>query len=419
MSVDKVYHEVKKCRVCENENLIPVLSLGNQYVVNFPDGTDPEDGIRAPLDMVLCGNTDCSLAQLRHSVNPDLMYRKYWYKSGINQTMRDALSDITSAVESMIELQQGDIVVDIGANDGTLLRSYNVSGLFKVAFEPATNLMDETRQGTSLVINDYFNAKAFKDNLADKKAKVVTSIAMFYDLEDPNSFVDDIRSILDQDGIWTIQMNYLGTMLSKNAFDNISHEHLEYYSLSSLDYLLSRHDMEVVDLELNDLNGGSIRTYVAHKGSRPVHHRVDEMRTAEKHLKTFDPYQKFVMRVEEIKRKLTDFIRAEHTAGKKIYVYGASTRGNTLLQYFNLNNELITAAAERNPVKYGKRMVGTNIPIISEDEARKAKPNYFLALPWAFIREFVQREEDFLKDGGSFIVPLSKFEIISKTNNLP
>lgn len=410
----QIYNEIEACRVCGSDELLPVLSLGNQFIINFPDGDDAEVGIQAPLSMVLCGNANCSLAQLKHTVDPDLLYREFWYKSGVNQTMRDALADITCEAQARVSLQEGDIAVDIGANDGTLLRSYTIPGLYTVGFEPATNLMSEARENTSLIVNDYFNQEAFEENLPGKKAKVVTSIAMFYDLEEPNRFVEDIKNILAEDGIWINQMNYLGTMLTQNAFDNISHEHLEYYSLSALEFLLARHGLEVFDVEQNNLNGGSLRAYIAHAGAYPIRESVKVMRASEGHLKTPKPYQDFVDRVEGIKQQMCEFINAERDAGKSIYVYGASTRGNTLLQYFGLNDDVITAAAERNPVKWGKRMVGTNIPIISEDEARQAKPDYFLALPWAFIKEFYARENEFLKGGGSFIVPLSEFRVLSE-----
>ena len=412
-----VYSERTTCRVCGSADLRPVLSLGNQYIINFPDGDAPrEEGLQAPLDIVLCGRPECSLAQLRHTVEPDLMYRQYWYKSGINQTMRDALADVTRSAAERVDLKNGDVVIDIGANDGTLLRSYTANGLFTVGFEPATNLVEEASAGTSLIINNYFNRENFEEKVPGRKAKVVTSIAMFYDLEDPNRFVDDVRSVLAEDGVWINQFNYLGTMLERNAFDAVSHEHLEYYSLSSLEYLLSRHGLEVFDLSLNELNGGSIRAYIAHSGRFPVREGVAKLRDSEANLRTFKPYRQFVERIEDIRKRINTFIEGEHKAGKKIYVYGASTRGNTQLQYFGLDNRLITAAAERNPMKWGKKMVGTNVPIVSEEDARKAKPDYFLVLPWAFIKEFTAREKEFLERGGRFIVPLSEFRLVPPAN---
>ncbi|MDO8526142.1 MAG: class I SAM-dependent methyltransferase [Deltaproteobacteria bacterium] len=411
-----IYTTRETCRVCGGDKLKKILALGEQYIINFLDGDSKEEGILAPLDMMLCENKACSLVQLKHTVDPDLLYRNFWYKSGINQTMRNALTDITTQAKKKVPLVSGDIVVDIGANDGTLLRTYNQEGLVTVGFEPALNLMPEARQGTSSIINDYFNQKSFSENFPGKKAKIVTSIAMFYDLENPNQFVDDIKNVLAKDGVWINQMNYLKSMLALNAFDNISHEHLEYYSLSSLEFLLRRHNLEVFDVELNDLNGGSFRAYIGHKGQYPVTDRVQELRLSEAPLSSPEIYDAFAASIADMKSQTSDFIRKAVKEGKKVYAYGASTRGNSLLQFFGLDFNLITAAAERNPVKWGKKMIGTNIPIISEDEARNAKPDYFLILPWAFVKEFVAREKAFFQSGGKFIVPLSKFRVIGQDN---
>ena len=263
--LQKNIKEKDSCRVC-HKKLKSIITLGEQYVVNFIDSSD-QNLIKAELDLVLCNLKDggCGLLQLRHTVPGELLYRNFWYKSGVNQSMRDALKNITDAIKEKIELNSNDIVVDIGANDGTLLRSYEIDGLNLIGFEPAKNLVSDASVGTTKVINDFFNSSAFQNEFPNRKAKVITSIAMFYDLDDPNEFVNNISKILDDNGIWVIQMNYLGTMLENNSFDNIVHEHLEYYSLKSLENLLSRHDLEIFDAEINDVNGGSIRTYVKKK----------------------------------------------------------------------------------------------------------------------------------------------------------
>jgi len=257
------------CRACGKKGLEPILSLGEQYVINFVDSPDQKD-IKAPLDLDLCNKTNggCGLLQLRHTVPGDLLYRNFWYKSGVNQTMKEALNDITSKVEKLVDFSPRDIVVDIGANDGTLLRSYKFKDLILVGFEPATNLVKEASVGTTKIINDFFNSKSFQEEFGNNKAKVVTSIAMFYDLENPNEFIENIVEILHQEGIWIIQMNYLASMLENNAFDNIVHEHLEYYSLGSLQNLIKKHGLEIFDVELNEINGGSIRTYIKHENSK-------------------------------------------------------------------------------------------------------------------------------------------------------
>ncbi len=408
--------EHDSCRVCSKKALQSIISLGEQYIVNFSESKS-NDGVLVRLDLVLCNEDDggCGLLQLKHTVPEELLYRNFWYKSGVNQSMINALKNITDQIKERISLNSDDIVIDIGANDGTLLRTYERKDLVLVAFEPAKNLVEDVKKGTSKVINDFFNFKSFSDEFPNKKAKVITSIAMFYDLENPNEFVKDISKILSDDGIWVIQMNYLVTMLENNAFDNIVHEHLEYYSLNSLEKLLSRHNLEVFDLEINDVNGGSIRTYIKHKEVKIlITSKVQEVRKNELKmgLNKITPYIEFAERIKELKNQTCQFIKNEIKNGKKIYVYGASTRGNTLLQYYGLNSEIITAAADRNPMKWGKKIIGSEIPIISEEQARKENPDYFLILPWYFLDEFLKREENYLKNGGKFIVPLPKFKII-------
>ncbi len=405
------------CRVCGKGNLKPVLSLGVQYIVNFVE-SESRESLAAPLELVICDKLSggCGLVQLRHTVSPELLYRKFWYKSGINQTMINQLATIAAAAERIVAIKPNDIIVDIGANDGTLLRCYSTKDARLVGFEPAVNLIEEARVGTTLIINDFFNYDSFKERFGTQKAKVITSIAMFYDLDEPNRFVEDIVNILDQNGVWIIQMNYLVTMLQNNAFDNISHEHLEYYSLQSLKHLLDRHGLVVFDLEFNEINGGSIRTYVKRKdcSKYPVTDRVKDTLETERKMRIDDHqiYLEFASKLQELKNKTYNFIKDVVNQGKTVYVYGASTRGHVLLQFYNLDHKLITAAADRNPVKWGKKIVGTSIPIMSEEEARSKKPDYFLVLPWYFIDEFKKREDAFLRAGGKFIVPLPQFRLI-------
>lgn len=400
---------IDQCRVCYSDKLVDVLSLGSIHFSGFVD--DPKQELpKYPLDLVFCER--CKLAQLRHTVPAETMYREYWYRSGTNRSMTDELRGIAKQGETYLSM--GDIALDIGCNDGTLLRSYS-KGIFTAGFEPASNLFDFASTGTDVVINDFFSAEAWRVRMGDKKAKVVTTIAMFYDLDDPNSFVRDVYEVLEDRGVWIIQMADLKSMLERRMWDNICHEHLEYYSLISLEYLLRCHGFEVEDIQHNDVNGGSIRVTVVKQQHANVRTSVELFREAElaMHLDTNEPYETFSTRVHEANRLLVEFVRKAATEGKKVYVYGASTKGNTLLQCTGLDSSLITAAAERNPHKWGKYTVGTHIPIVSEEEARAAKPDYFLVLPWHFMNEFVEREREYLRGGGKFIVPLPAFRIVS------
>lgn len=415
------FWEINNCRICGNKNLEPILSLGEQYVIDFLDS--PEDfSLKTPLDLELCNIAEggCGLLQLKHTVNPDLMYRKYWYKSGINENMVESLHDVATKSEKIARLKPKDIVIDIGSNDGTMFDLFNTPNLQFVGFEPATNLMEEAKQKHATIINDYFKAEPFLEKFGKNRAKLITSIAMFYDLDDPNSFVQDIKKSLADEGVWTIQMAYLPDKLKTNAFDETSSEHLSYYSLNTLKNLMDRHDLEIFDFETNKVNGGSIRAYIKNKGSslegfEGAKSRLEEQLAKEEKLGLNDKkvYQEFASRVEGLKEKTVNYIKKTVDSGKRVYVYGASTKGNTLLQYYGLDTKLITAAAERNPAKWGKLIVGSHIPIVSEEEARK-DADYFLALPWHFIDGFVKREKDFLEKGGKFIVPLPDFKVIGK-----
>jgi NDP-4-keto-2,6-dideoxyhexose 3-C-methyltransferase len=411
------------CRVCDG-NLDPILSLGKQYVSDFPK-PDRTDGYQAPLELVLCRR--CRLLQLKHTVPPEQMYRNYWYRSGTNQTMRDALADVANKAETLIHLHPGDSVLDIGCNDGTLLDSYKTGGVYKIGIDPAQNMAQYSREVTDKTIVSLFSAEAIRAEaeLVTHKPKIVTSIAMFYDLEDPNKFVSDLKSIMHLDGLWIIQMSYLPLMLKTNELGNICHEHLEYYSLHSLEYLLDIHGFEIVDIEMNDINGGSLRAYIRNRKADPelfgdstyralAQERVKKIREEEQKMGLTErqPYEEFAMRVERIKNDTIAFIADACDRGKTVYVYGASTKGNTVLQYFGLNSERIIAAAERNPDKFGRVTVGSNIPIVSEADARDAKPDYFLILPWHFLDEFMRREHDYLVAGGRFIVPFPYFTLI-------
>jgi SAM-dependent methyltransferase len=411
------------CRVCSGP-VEPVLSLGDQCVSNFLAPEEP-DGLKVPLDLVICGH--CWLLQLKHTVPADAMYKNYWYRSGTNQTMRTALADISNRVEDLIRLKQGESVLDIGCNDGTLLGSYRTRDIYKIGFDPAENLAVSSRRVANKVLVGFFDADTF---LADPdvmklQPKIVTSIAMFYDLEDPRKFVSDIKRIMHPDGVWIVQMSYLPLMLKQNDFGNICHEHLEYYSLQSLEYLLNLHDFVVADVELNDVNGGSFRVYIRNRTAdegtfgdasyrREAEARVRDLRESEANMELSKarPYREFADRVQRIKQDLVGFVQDQVKQNKKVYVYGASTKGNTMLQYFGLDNSLIAAAADRNPDKWGKVTVGSRIPIVSEAEARAAKPDYFLVLPWHFLGEFATRERDYLSSTGRFIVPMPQFSLV-------
>lgn len=403
--------KIKKCRSCGSKDLTEVISLGKLYLSDFVKTNRKPKSF--PLRLVLCKK--CYLVQLDFTAPSKYLYtERYGYKSGINQTMQAELEEIVKESLKRIGKNKGKIIaVDIGANDGTLLKSYP-KNVFKVAVEPIKKFAKESRKYANKVVNDFFNYESYSKNVGNKKADIVTAISCFYDMEDPNQFIIDVKKILKDDGIFVIQQNYLMRMLQKKAFDNIVHEHLEYYSLLSLNNLLNKHGLEVFDAEERELNGGSFRTYIAFSGQRKISNSVTKMQTKEKKLGLNKKriYFRFTKIIIENKNKIREFIKKEVRKGKVFYLYGASTRGNTILQYFGLDNKYIKYAVERNPEKWGKIIASVGIPIISEGQARKDKPDYMLVLPWFFKEEFVKREKKYLDNGGHLVFPLPKLQVI-------
>lgn len=377
-----------------------MLSLGDLYVSTFVDDKNHE-GIKAPLELVICENPKCQLLQLKDTAPQEIMYsRHYWYRSALNPVITKDLDEILREAIKITNPRAKDVVLDIGANDGSLLAQCPKE-FTRVGCEPADNLQEELKQRADYVIHDFWNAARY-EALGLPKAKIVTAIGMFYDMEDPNQFIADAGKVLADDGIFIAQLMTLRPMIEKNDLGNICHEHLEYYSYPSLVYLFEKNGLEIFKVEENNINGGSYRLFARHLKNGSVEFREP----------AYD-YALFAKQLEESKTQCVDFIKKVVAEGKTVYGYGASTKGNTILQYYGLDNSLIKAIADKSQEKWGKYTIGTNIPIISEEEARKAKPDYFLVLPYAFIDTFVAREQEWLAGGGTFIVPLPKFRTIN------
>ena len=390
-----------------------VIDLGDQALTGrFPGPAEP-DPQHAPLVVVRC--TGCGLVQLRHSVDTGEMFgESYGYRSGINATMRDHLGGIAAELTSRAKLEPGDAVLDIGCNDCTLLYSYGDKSLARFGIDPVAELFRDGYDPELKVHTGFFSSHVFRAMSGRERARAVTSISMFYDLEDPGAFVADIADVLAPDGIWVLEQSYLPSMLEQNSFDTICHEHLEYYALAQIDRLTRAHGLRIFDVALNFINGGSFQIWACHDGAEYAENTaaIDAVASRESSLglMTEAPYAAFRRRVEEIGLRLRALIENEVARGKKIYVYGASTKGNVLLQHFRLDRRLIEACADKNPIKWGRRTPGTEIPIVSEEEARP-KADYFLVLPWHFKEEFLAREAEFRAGGGKFIFPLPEVEV--------
>jgi hypothetical protein len=410
----KKYTEISKCRIGKSTNLITVLSLGEQYLTGvFPKNVN-EEITKGPLDLVWC--PDSGLLQMKHSYSLDEMYGdNYGYRSGLNASMVNHLEQKIRTLEKLARPVETDLVIDIGSNDATSLKAY--SGKFrKVGIDPTGKKFIDFYTNEISLIPDFFTKEIFDSIFPGEKAKIITSIAMFYDLEDPGKFVKDVEGVLAEDGIWHFEQSYMPSMLRTNSYDTICHEHLEFYSFKVVKNLLEDNGMKVIDVQMNAINGGSFAITASKENANynPNHAVINWMLKQEDDmgLDTPKPYREFEERVFKHRKNLKDLIEALVADGKTVFGYGASTKGNVLLQFCGFTSAQIPYIAEVNPDKFGSFTPGTNIPIISETEAKALKPDYFLVLPWHFKNSILEREKDYLADGGKFILPLPEIEIV-------
>ena len=410
------------CRL-NGDPLESCIDLGDQYISDFVSKENINAGEMAPLKVGF-GATS-RLVQLFDTVSPEKMYRKYWYRSGVNELMKFDLKTVVDSALLYAEPSAGDTVLDIASNDGTMLSTFP-DNLNRIGIDPsdvAERSSVYSEHGMTIV-NDFFSADAYR-SATSAKAKIITVCAMFYDLEDPAKFLSDIREIIDETGVFVIQISYTPLSLGQNEFGNFAHEHLCYYTLAILKSLLEDADFEVFDVEMNSTNGGSLRVTATPKGSVeklpcPLNligiGRARAIAALEyeklQELDSPEPYLRFMERVQLLKAETIGWLERQAETGKKVVGYGASTKGNVLLQYYGLNTDLLPCIAERSEEKWGMYTIGTGIPIISEAEMRAMKPDYLFALPWFFINSFLKRESDLLDAGTRFVVPQPELRII-------
>jgi len=412
--------KIEKCRVCGNTDLIPCIDIGEQYLsAVFPTDTNyREVAQKYPLDIVMCRKKDdgttCGLVQLGHKLDLTAMYDAYPYTSSTNSSMKGILEDVAKSGMAQQNIAEGDVILDIGGNDGTLLSFFKESGCKLVNIDPAQNVASLLDSPNFTHVREFFTADAF-NRVSSKKAKLVFSIAMFYHLNEPMKLAQDVANCLDDDGVWIIQMAYLPAMIRTNMYDNIVHEHAGYYATQHMMWAMDHLGLEVFDVLENDVYGGSFRVFVKKKGARFA--PTDRLKALlEKELTEglFDPetYHAFMRRVEKTRDDLLALLKQIKNEGKTVWIYGASTKGNTILQYCGITKDDIAAAADANPFKVGKYIIGADIPIKSEDEMHVAKPDYLLALPYSFVDGFMKREADLIAHGTKFIVPLPDVKVL-------
>ncbi|PPD14882.1 MAG: methyltransferase [Methylobacterium sp.] len=408
------YKKLSRCRVSGSTSLVTVLDLGEQALTGvFPRNAE-QKVTSGPLRLVWC--PDSGLLQLAHSYSLGEMYGdNYGYRSGLNQSMVNHLTQKIRELERFAALKPGDVVLDIGSNDATSLKAYSTPGLKRIGIDPSAEKFREYYNSDIRLVTDFFSAENFRST-GERGANIVTSIAMFYDLESPVQFAREIESILAPDGLWHFEQSYMPSMLRMTSYDTVCHEHLEYYSLAVVQKILQQAGLRPIDVKMNGINGGSFAvTAVRQDDKRRGGEAVIEWLLEQEErmgLSTPRPYREFEERVFRHRNDLRRLLEALKADGKRVLGYGASTKGNVVLQFCNIGPDLLPAIAEVNPDKFGKVTPGTHIPIVSEAEARAMKPDYFLVLPWHFRDSIVRREEEFLASGGRMIFPFPEIEII-------
>lgn len=410
-----MHHPIHNCRLCGGARLQQVIDLGEQSLTGVFPRQIETPLTRGPLVLVRCEN--CGLVQLRHSYEPNELYGPhYGYRSSLNQSMVTHLCQKAEWLQRSWPLKPADCVVDIGSNDGTFLNCFLRAGALLVGFDPSAEKFRPLYRPEQRLHVEFFSARAFHQHHPGQRARLVTSIAMFYDLEDPLSFVREVAAVLAPDGVWHLEQSYLPAMLRQNAYDTICHEHLEYYGLAQIQWMAEQAGLKVVDVSTNSSNGGSFAVTLAHTTATypPATEAVKELLAKEQAGEVDGAaFRAFNARVQQLRGQLRELLLKLHRQGCRVFGYGASTKGNVILQYCGITSELLPCMAEVNPEKFGCFTPSTHIPIVSEVEARARQPDYFLVFPWHFREGIVRREADFLARGGKLIFPLPELEIVS------
>ena len=403
---------IKRCRNCKSKKLFKLFSLGNLcFTGKF---SSFKDNIKKkPVTVVLCKS--CELVQLAHNYDLKYLYGPdYGYRTGINKTMTDHVKKITKTLAKKTLLKKNDVVLDIASNDGTLLNSYK-KNIIKFGVDPVLNKYIKNYKKIRYSVSGFFSASKVKEK-TKKKFKIISALSVFYDLLNPNKFLKDVKTLLLPEGVFLLEFADLASIIKYKMFDTICHEHLEYYSSKVIINLVKKNDLRVFDIKQNFINGSSKQYYICHKNSKikSKSETIKKTLTEESKLKLdkVKTFKEFIKKIDSLKNRLNNKIKYIRRNNQNIHCYGASTKGNVLLQYFNIDNKKISFAAERNKNKYGLVTPGSKIKIISEEKSRKMKPDYYLVLPWHFKKEILRREKNILRKGTKFIFPLPNFEII-------
>jgi hypothetical protein len=418
MTVDRmpIHNAITHCRICDSSDLTDLFTFGDQFLATAfvrSNAEHPLAGIKVPLSVTLCRS--CGLVQLKESVRRDLLFHDYFYRSNTNPMMRRALEEVAEDLSSHAALKNGDFVLDVGCNDGTMLGFFDPRTV-RIGIEPARNIDWSGVDRSIHIVNDFFSKEVALKASGGQLYRGISSVAMLYSVEDVNAFAAQIRELLTPDGVWCIQVSYLQSMLDTLSFYDICHEHLYYFTLGTLSRVLERHSLEIFDASTNDVNGGSLRLFATHRNGAQKTNRLRNLTDTEvkRNLDNPETYAKFFGRVTAARKTICDYIRNENALGRMVVGLGASTKGNVLLQFFGLDRNWLPYISERNPDKVSLRTLGTDIELISEESARALSPSCMLVLIWFFKDEILKRERSYLEQGGKLLFPMPYPHLVTK-----
>ncbi len=412
-----------ECRICKNKDLVSVVDLGNQCLSGVFPEKDAPDPSKSPLELIKCNNSKdnnfCGLLQLKETANLEEMYGStYGYYSSISPSMVSHLKEKSDGLIKFTEPKENEIILDIGCNDGTMLNLFKDSRMKRIGMDPSSEKFKDSFQDDIEVIYDFFSEKPVRQIIGDKECKIITSIAMFYDINDPISFMKEIRSLLAKDGIWALELSYLPLMLKNLTYDQICHEHVTYLGLKEMKWMTDRTDLKIIDVSFNYMNGGSFYLYISRSDSEipPNKEKIDKILESEECLSEFEYFERFNNRILSHRDEIINILKMIKDANKTVYGYGASTKANIVLNLCQIDENLLPKICDANPEKFNLVTPGTNLPIIPKDKMRSDQPDYLMVFIWHFRKEVLKDEYDYIMNGGVMIFVLPRIHIINKSN---
>lgn len=409
------YRHNETCRFCGSSAVLRFLKMGNMPLAGgFLRKEDIAGEKLYPLDVYLC--SECKLVQLLDVVPREVLFGEYFYMSSTTKTLTRHFKDLAKLFSDKF-LDDGSFVVEIGSNDGVLLSPLKELGIRAVGFEPSRNISKIAAEKGLDVVNDYFTCKTAAEAAKRMgKADLVSASNVFAHIEDLHDVVEGVDEILKENGIFVFEVHYLLDIIQKMQYDTIYHEHLYYHSLTALTSFFREHGMEIFDVQRIPIHEGSIRVFVKREGDKK-HEKTSEVTNLieierKAGLDVQGTFVQFGQDVASHRTKLVSMLRKLKAEGKNIIGYGAPGRGNTLLNYCGIGKDILDYVTDESPTRQGKFIPGMHIPIVSPANIVKTKPDIALMLAWSYRKEILEKEKEFVKNGGKFIVPLPEPKII-------